>query len=80
VSVSMRELVHARIGVAVGLPGPVGEVCAHGQGRWFCSAQDTFHDRQQGGVLVAGPGRIPRLPGPVGELVAGGQNVGVFEA
>ena len=43
-------------------------------------ALDPLADGQQGGELVAGPGRIPRLPGPVGELVAGGQGVGVLGA
>ena len=32
-------------------------------------AQDPLADGQQGGVLVAGPGRMPRLPGPGGEVV-----------
>ena len=41
---------------------------------------DPLADGQQGGELVAGPGRIPRLPGPAGELVAGGQGVRVLGA
>ena len=41
---------------------------------------DSFADGQQGGTLVAGSGRIPRLPGPAGELVAGGQGVRVLGA
>ena len=36
-------------------------------------AQHPLLHRQQRGVLVAGPGRIPRLPGPVGEAAAGSQ-------
>ena len=43
-------------------------------------AQDPLADGQQGGELVAGPGRIPRLPGPEGEVGAGGQGVGVLGA
>ena len=46
-----------------------------------CSAPETRStDGQQRGVLVAGPGRIPRLPGPGGEVGAGGQGVGVLGA
>jgi hypothetical protein len=41
-------------------------------------AQDPFEDGQQGGVLVAGGGRVPRHPGPVGEVAAGVQGVGVL--
>ena len=66
--------------VDVGLPGPVGEVVAGGQGVGVLGAQDPFVDGQQGGELVAGPGRIPGLPGPVGEVGAGGQGVGVLGA
>ena len=43
-------------------------------------ALDPLEDGQQGGELVAGPGRVPRLPGPVGEIVAGGQGVRVLGA
>ena len=43
-------------------------------------AQDPFADGQQGGELVAGPGRIPRLPGPGGEVAAGRQGVRVLGA
>ena len=53
---------------------------AGGQGVGVLGAQDPLADGQQGGVLVAGPGRIPRLPGPVGEVGAGGQGVGVLGA
>ena len=53
---------------------------AGGQGVGVLGAQDPLADGQQGGELVAGPGRIPRLPGPVGEVVAGGQGVGVLGA
>ena len=35
---------------------------------------------QQRGVLVPGPGRVPRLPGPAGEVAAGGQGVRVLRA
>jgi hypothetical protein len=35
---------------------------------------------QQRGVLVAGPGRIPRLLGPAGEVAAGGQGLRVLQA
>ena len=41
-------------------------------------AQDPLADGQQGGELVAGPGRVPRLPGPVGEVVTGGQGLGML--
>jgi hypothetical protein len=41
-------------------------------------AQDPLADGQQRGVLVAGPGRIPRLPRPVGKVVAGGQGLRVL--
>jgi hypothetical protein len=41
-------------------------------------AQDPLTHGERGGVLVAGPGHVPRLPGPVGEVAAGGQGVGVF--
>ena len=40
-------------------------------------ALDPFEDRQQGGVQVAGPGRIPRLPCPAGKVAAGDQSAGV---
>ena len=43
-------------------------------------ALDPFAGGQQGSVLVAGPGRIPRLPGPAGEFVAGDQGAGVLGA
>ena len=43
-------------------------------------AQDPLDDRQEGGVLVAGAGRVPRLSGPPGEVVTGGQGVGVVRA
>jgi hypothetical protein len=48
------------------------------QGVWVLGAQDPLLDGQQGGVLVAGPGRIPRLPEPAGEAAAGGEGVPVF--
>ena len=41
-------------------------------------AQDPLADGQQGGVLVAGPGRVPRIPGVVGEVGAVGQGLGVL--
>ncbi len=43
-------------------------------------ALDPLAYGQQGGELIPGPGRIPRLPGPESELVAGGQGVGVLGA
>jgi hypothetical protein len=43
-------------------------------------AQDPLADGQQGGELVAGPGRIPCPPGPGGKVMAGGQGVGVLGA
>jgi hypothetical protein len=42
--------------------------------------QDPLADGQQGGELVADPGRIPRLPGQDGEAVVGGQGAGVLGA
>ena len=61
--VNMLELLHARPRIAdvSRLPGPVGEVGAGGQGVRVLGAQDPLADGQQRGVLVAGPGRIPRL-------------------
>ena len=50
------------------------------QGVGVLGAQDPFVDGQQGGELVAGPGRIPRLPGPGGEVAAGAQGGGVLGA
>lgn len=35
---------------------------ADGQGARVLGALDSLADGQQGGELVAGPGRIPRLP------------------
>ena len=43
-------------------------------------AHDPLADGQQGGELVAGPGRVPRLPGPAGEFVTGGQGLGMLGA
>src|SRR5205807_1944161 len=46
-----------------------------------CSGPSTpLLEGQQDGVLVAGPGRIPRLPGPAGEAVAVPQGVRVLGA
>ena len=41
-------------------------------------AQDPLADGQQGGVLVAGRGRVPGLTDPVGQAVADVQGVGVL--
>src|SRR5580700_5133773 len=60
--------------------GPVGEVVAGAQGVGVLGAGDPLADGQQGGVLVLGPGRVPRLPGPVGEVGTGAQGVGVLGA
>jgi hypothetical protein len=38
--------------------------------------RDPLDDGQQGGELVAGPGRIPRDPGVVDDVMAGCQGVG----
>ena len=43
-------------------------------------AQDPLADGQQGGQVVAGSGRIPRLPGPAGQVGASGQGVRVLGA
>ncbi|GAA4951922.1 hypothetical protein GCM10023334_066670 [Nonomuraea thailandensis] len=51
-----------------------------GQGGGVFGAHDALDGGEQGGVLVAGGGRVPRLPRPVGEVVLGGQGVGVFGA
>ena len=40
--------------------------------------QDPILDGQQEGVLVAGPGRIPRPPGPEGDVAAGDQSFDVL--
>src|SRR5690242_2082438 len=56
--------------LSLGLRSPVVEVVAGGQGLGVLGAQDPLADGQQRGVLVAGPGRIPRLPGPVGPILA----------
>jgi tetratricopeptide (TPR) repeat protein len=53
-------------------------VGAGAQGVGVLGALDPLADRQQGGELVAGPGRIPRLPGEGGEFVPGVQGVGVL--
>jgi hypothetical protein len=37
--------------------------------------RELLHHRQQGGVLVAGPGGISSPPSPVGEVMPGGQGV-----
>jgi hypothetical protein len=59
---------------------PVREVVPGGQGKRVLGAQHPLLDGQQGGVLVAGPGRIPRLSGPGGEFMAGDQGAGVLGA
>jgi hypothetical protein len=59
---------------------PVGEVAAGSQGVRVLTAQHPLDDGQQRGVLVPGPGRIPRRPGPEGEVAAIGQGGGVLGA
>src|SRR5690348_997275 len=63
-----------------GALGPVGEVAAGGLGVRVPGAEHPLLDSQQGGVLVAGPGRLPRLPGPPGQAVAVPQGVRVLGA
>ena len=43
-------------------------------------ARHPLVEGQQRGVLVAGPGRIPRPPGPIGEVAPDGQGVRVLGA
>jgi hypothetical protein len=50
------------------------------QGIGVLAALDLLDDGQQGGVLVAGPGRIPRLPGQAGEVNVGNHLAGVLAA
>jgi hypothetical protein len=45
----------------------------------FGTKHPLFHGQQRR-VLVAGPGRIPRLPGGIGEVKAGGQGVRILGA
>ena len=59
---------------------PVGEVAAGSQGARALTAQHPLDDGQQRDVLVAGPGRIPRIPSPPGKFIAGPQGVGVLGA
>ena len=66
----MLKLLHTLPGATLRPLGPVGEVAAGGQGVRVLGTLDPLADGQQSDVLVAGPGRIPRLPGPAGELVA----------
>ncbi len=58
----------------------MGEAVADGEGLRVFAAQDPLGGGQQGGVLVAGPGRVPRPPGQLGELFTGGQGLRVFAA
>jgi hypothetical protein len=58
----------------------VGQVAAVGERAGVLGAKDPFADRQQRGVLVPGPGRIPGIPGPAGQVAAGGERVGVLGA
>ena len=44
----------------------IAKAAAGDQGVRVLSAPDPLKDGQQRGVLVAGPGRIPRLPSPGG--------------
>jgi hypothetical protein len=53
---------------------------AGGQGVGVIGAEDPLADGKQGGELVAGPGRVPRIPGPVSEVRAGDQSVGAVGA
>src|SRR3954447_6690909 len=61
-----------------GLPSPVGEVGAGGEGVGVFGSRDAFADGQEGGELVAGGCPIPSLPGVVGEVGACGEGFGVF--
>ena len=63
-----------------GLPDPVGEIGAGGQGILVLGAQDEFNYRQQRGELVASPRRVPGPPGPGGEVGAGVERTGVLGA
>lgn len=61
----------------VRLRGPVREAGAGGPGVGMLGAQDLLADREQGGVLVAGTSRIPRLPRCIGEVGTDVQGGGV---
>lgn len=54
-------LIHTRLRVTARLLRPVGEVGAGGQGVRVLGAGHPLTHPKQRGVLVAGPGRIPRL-------------------
>ena len=55
----------------------MSELVAGAHGARVLGAQDPLEDGKQGGELVAGPGRIPRLPRPASEVGAGGQGAWV---
>src|SRR5438034_9112343 len=76
----MPESVLAASSGAARLFGPVGDGAADGQGVGMLGAEDPLGGGQQRGVLVARPGRIPRLPGEGCEVGAGVQGVRVLGA
>jgi hypothetical protein len=53
-------------------PGPLGQFGTGDERARVLGAGDPLADRHQRGVLVPGPGRIPRLPRPDGQVGAGG--------
>ncbi len=61
-----------------GLPGPVGQAGARGQGVGVLGAEDALGHRKQRGELVPGGGRVPGLPDRVGEFALRGQGTGVL--
>src|SRR5215467_12540101 len=65
---------------AVRLSSPVGVVSPGSQGFRVIRAEHPLVNRQQNGILVAGPGRIARVPGPGGQVVTGGEGVRVLGA
>ena len=74
----MRKLFRATADVTIGFVYPVGEFSLGGLCFWVLRAEHPLEDEQERGVLVAGPGCIPRLPRPVGEASPFGEGVGVL--
>ena len=63
-----------------GLPGPVGDVVAGGQGVGVVGAEDPLLVGQQRGEQLQCAAGVPGLPGPAGDVAAGGQGAEVVGA
>src|SRR5215831_16711875 len=63
---------------AVRLSSPGSAVSPGSQGFRVIRAEHPLVNRQQDGILVAGPGRIARMPGPGGQVVTGGEGLRVL--